>query len=133
MSNMDQKNSFTPDVLRLDYEKEVTNIIDRLRSVLKQDLKRRGFVVAISGGIDSSVTAALCVRAVGKERVFTVQMPERHSASDTAALSSILAQHLGTDNVLTDISCILEAVGFYEKYDTAVASVIPEYTKGWKS
>lgn len=130
---MEQNKSFTPDVLKLDYEKEVTRIIDRLRSILKQDLKRRGFVIAISGGIDSSVTAALCVRAVGKERVFTVQMPERHSASETAALSSILAQHLGTDTVLTDISGILEAVGFYEKYDAAVQSVIPEYGEGWKS
>lgn len=130
---MEQNKSFTPDVLKLDYEKEVTRIIDRLRSILKQDLKRRGFVIAISGGIDSAVTAALCVRAVGKERVFTVQMPERHSASETAALSSILAQHLGTDTVLTDISGILEAVGFYEKYDAAVQSVIPEYGEGWKS
>ena len=60
----------------------------RLRELLKQELKRRGFVVAISGGIDSSVTAALCVQAVGKERVMTLQMPERHSASETATLSS---------------------------------------------
>lgn len=130
---MEQNKSFTPAVLKLDCEKEVTRIIDRLRSILKQDLKRRGFVIAISGGIDSSVTATLCVRAVGKERVFTVQMPERHSASETAALSSILAQHLGTDTVLTDISGILEAVGFYEKYDAVVQSVIPEYGDGWKS
>lgn len=130
---MDKKQIFNADVLTLDYEKEATRIILKLRELLKKELKRRGFVVAISGGIDSSVTAALCVQAIGKEKVMTLQMPERHSASETATLSSMLAQHLGTDTVLTNISSILKSVGFYEKYDTAVQSVIPAYGKGWKS
>ncbi len=130
---MNKKQIFNTDALKLDYEKETARITFKLKELLKQELKRRGFVVAISGGIDSSVTAALCVRAVGKERVMTLQMPERHSASETATLSSMLAQHLGTDTVLTDISGILESVRFYEKYDAAVRSVIPEYGKGWKS
>lgn len=130
---MIKKLIFNADVLKLDCEKETTRITIKLRELLKEEFKRRGFVVAISGGIDSSVTAALCVRAVGKERVMTLQMPEKHSAAETATLSSMLAKHLGTDTVLTDISGILDAVGFYEKYDTAVRSVIPEYGKGWKS
>lgn len=130
---MSDQQAFNKDVLKLDCEKETARINNKLRELLKQDLKRRGFVVAISGGIDSSVTAALCVKAVGKERVFTLQMPEKHSASETASLSSMLAAHLGTETVLTNISSILESVGFYEKYDAAVRSVIPEYGKGWKS
>ncbi len=130
---MNKQNSFSPDVLKLDCEKEVTRITARLRELLKQELKRKGFVIAISGGIDSSVTAALCVKAVGKERVMTLQMPERHSAHETASLSALLASHLGVESLLIDISKILEAVGFYDKYDAAVQSVIPEYGKGWKS
>ena len=130
---MSDQRAFNKDVLNLDCEKETARITNKLRELLKQELKRRGFVVAISGGIDSSVTATLCVRAVGKERVFTLQMPEKHSASETASLSSTLAAHLGTETMLTNISSILESVGFYEKYDAAVRSVIPEYGKGWKS
>jgi len=130
---MSDQRAFNKDVLNLDCEKETARITNKLRELLKQELKRRGFVVAISGGIDSSVTATLCVRAVGKERVFTLQMPEKHSASETAALSSTLAAHLGTETMLTNISSILESVGFYEKYDAAVRSIIPEYGKGWKS
>jgi len=130
---MKSRQVFSADVLKLDCEKETTRITSKLRDVLKQELKRRGFIVAISGGIDSSVTAALCVKAVGKERVLTLQMPEKHSASETASLSSMLAAHLGTETVLTNISTILESVGFYEKYDAAVRSVIPAYGKGWKS
>ena len=130
---MNSQQTFNADVLKLDCEKETARITYRLRDLLRQELKRRGFIVAISGGIDSSVTAALCVKAVGAQRVMTLQMPEKHSASDTASLSSMLATHLGTETVFTDISNILEAVGFYEKYDAAVRSVIPEYGGGWKS
>lgn len=130
---MDKKQRFSYDVLKLDCEKEVVHITTRLKEILKHDLKRRGFVVAISGGIDSSVTAALCVKAVGRQRVMTLQMPERHSAQETASLSNMLALHLGVESILTDISNILDAVDFYEKYDAAVKSVIPEYGKGWKS
>lgn len=124
---------FSPDVLMLDCEKEVAFITSRLREILKQELKRRGFVIAISGGIDSSVTAALCVKAVGKERVLTLQMPEKQSATETKSLSGLLASHLGVESLLIDISNILDAVDFYKKYDSAVKAVIPGYGKGWKS
>ena len=130
---MNKKQKFSADVLKLDCEKEVAHITFGLKELLKQELKRRGFVIAISGGIDSSVTAALCVKAIGSQRILTLQMPERHSAQETASLSAILASHLGTESLLIDISKILEAVGFYEKYDAAVQSVIPEYGKSWKS
>ncbi len=130
---MQKKQIFSADVLKLDCEQEATRIAFRLRELLKQDLKRRGYVVAISGGIDSSVTAALCIKAVGKERILTLQMPEKHSERDTASLSSLLAKHLGVESIFIDITNILEAVGFYEKYTAAVQSVIPEYGEGWKS
>ena len=54
----------------LDFEAEAGRICDQLRESTLRKLRRRGLVVAISGGIDSSVCAALAVRAVGKERVF---------------------------------------------------------------
>jgi len=130
---MQKQQIFSADVLKLDCEQEAARIAFRLRELLKQDLKRRGYVVAISGGIDSSVTAALCIKAVGKERIMTLQMPEKHSELETASLSSLLAKHLGVDSIFIDITNILEAVGFYEKYTTAVQSVIPEYGEGWKS
>ena len=45
-----------------------------------QPLRRKGAVLGLSGGIDSSVAAALCVRALGPERVFGLFMPERDSS-----------------------------------------------------
>ena len=130
---MNKTRSFSQDVLTIDCVKEVDRITNRMKEILARQFKRRGFIVAISGGIVSSVTAALCVKAVGRERVFALQMPERHSAKDTLDLSTIVADCFGIEREYIDITTILEAVGFYEKYDTAVQSVIPEYGKGWKS
>ena len=59
-------NQFTKDVLTLDPEKEVNKISSRIRELLAKQLKRRGLVVALSGGIDSSVTTALAVKAIGR-------------------------------------------------------------------
>ncbi len=119
--------------LRIDAAVETEKICGRLRHILSKSLKRRGLVVALSGGIDSSVTLALSTRAVGAERVVALLMPERHSADETLSLSSRVADHFGVEKIHEDISGILEAVGFYRRYDAAVKSVIPDYGTGWKS
>jgi NAD+ synthase len=121
------------DWLRIDAAAETEKICSRLRHILSKSLRRRGLVVAVSGGIDSSVTLALSIRAVGVERVVALLMPERHSADETLSLSSRVADHFGVAKIHEDISGILEAVGFYRRYDAAVQSVIPEYGAGWKS
>jgi len=130
---INEMQAFSKDILTIDCAREVDRITNRMRDILAKQFKRRGFIVAISGGIDSSVTAALCVKTVGKERVFALQMPERHSSEDTLGLSTLVADCFGIEREYIDITTILEAVGFYEKYDKAVRSVIPEYGKGWKS
>lgn len=124
---------FSKEVLKINPEKAVSDICFRLRSILSQELKRRGLVVAISGGIDSSVTAALAVQAVGAERVLALQMPERHSADETLQISGSLAKSLRVGTVHEDITDILDSVGFYRRYDDAIRSVIPDYGSGWKS
>lgn len=118
--------------LILDPEEEVSRISSRLIEILRS-LKRKGIVVGISGGIDSSVTLALAVKALGKERVLALQMPEHHSAEETLQLSGLIADTYGVERIHEDISKILEAVGFYRRYDEAVRTVIPEYNSKWKS
>ena len=124
---------FSNDVLHIDPEKEVAKISKRLRDLMVNRLKRRGIIIGLSGGIDSSVTTALAVKAFGQARVLALLMPERHSASETLKLSSIVADHFGVESIHEDISGILEAVGFYRRYDEAVRLVIPDYGEGWKS
>jgi NAD+ synthase len=121
------------DLLWIACARESAKISGAIRSALGQTLHRRGLVVGISGGIDSSVTAALCVEAVGKDKVIGLQMPERHSAEETSSLSGLVADHLGIEKVLWDITPVLEAVGYYRKYDEAVRAAVPEYGPEWRS
>ncbi|MBN1983039.1 MAG: NAD(+) synthase [Chitinivibrionales bacterium] len=124
---------FSSDLLRIDCSQECEKIAAVLRDALSHQLKRRGLVVGISGGIDSSVTLALCVYAIGKERVLALQMPERHSSDETLELSAMVGDCFGVTMIHHDITDILKAVGFYERYDAAVREVIPDYGTGWKS
>ena len=119
-------------VLDIDYELEANRIAERLREITARQLHRRGLVVAISGGIDSSVSAALAVRALGPDRVFTLILPEQDSSDDSAARANILAQHLGVRSETVDIAPALSAIGCYRHRDAAVRNALPEYGEGWK-
>ena len=110
---------FGPASLRIDAELETAKIIASLTEYLTQS-KRRGVVVALSGGIDSSTVAALCVAALGKERVFGLHMPEQESSSETIRLSRLVASSLGIDSALEEISPILAAAGCYQRRDDAI-------------
>jgi NAD+ synthase len=119
-------------VLDLDYAQEAARIGERLRQALGRTLHRRGLVVAISGGIDSSTCAALAVHALGPSRVFGLILPERDSSDDSAVRAGILAQHLGIRTETVDIAPALEAIGCYRARDAAVRNALPEYGAGWK-
>lgn len=94
-------------------------------------LRRRGAVVAVSGGVDSGVTAALCARGLGAERVFCLRLPERDASEESADLGLELAQMLGTPTAEVSITGSLEALGCYEHADAAIREVFPDYERGW--
>ena len=123
---------FGPASLRIDPEQEVSKVSASLSAYLARS-KRRGIVVALSGGIDSSTVAALCVAALGKDRVFGLHMPERESSPETIMLSRLVAESLGINSVLEDISPILEGADCYRRRDDAIRTVCPGYGPGYKS
>lgn len=120
-------------LLTLDCASEADRIGESIRDFILRLFKKKGVVVALSGGIDSSVVGALAVRALGPERVLGLLMPERDSSTDTLSLSRQVAAHLGVRIVHEDITPILEAAGCYRHRDEAIKSVIPEFGSGWKS
>jgi NAD+ synthase len=123
----------TLEALRLDAETAVAAIVDGLSETVFRRLRKRGAVVAVSGGIDSSVAAALCVRALGAERVLALLLPESESSDDTLGLSNLLVDHLGVEAVTEDITPLLEAAGCYRRRDEAIAQVVPGYGAGWRA
>jgi len=120
------------DVLTLDAETEIERIAQSLRAQVLGDFRRRGAVLGLSGGIDSSVVAALCVRAFGKDKVLGLFMPERHSSDDALMLGRLLADTLGIEAIVEDIAPALEGLGCYRRQDEAIRSIVPQYGAGWK-
>jgi NAD+ synthase len=117
--------------LQLDLAVESARICRRIKEILLT-LRRRGCIVAVSGGIDSSVSAALCVAAVGPERVFALMLPERDSSDSSTARGQSLVRHLGVESRTVDIAGTLEAIGCYRERDDAIRSLVPEFGEGWK-
>jgi len=120
------------DVLKIDLEAEANRIAERLRDTVARVLHKRGLVVAISGGIDSSTCIALAVRALGPARVFALILPEKDSADDSAARAIELANHLGVRYEKQNIAPALEGIGCYKWRDEAIRRALPEYGEGWR-
>ncbi len=122
---------FSADVLRIDPAAEVRRISDAIRTQVLSALRRRGAVVGLSGGIDSSVTAALCVDALGPDKVLAVFMPERDSERDSLRLGRLMAEQLVVRSVTDDIEPVLTAAGCYARRDEFIRKLVPEFGPGW--
>jgi NAD+ synthase len=123
---------FSRDVLRLDAARATEQIAAAVREQVLGTLRKRGVVVGMSGGIDSSVTAAVSVRALGPDKVFGVLMPERDSSDDALRLGKMLAEHLGIRFAVENIAPALEGLGCYRRQLEAIRMVVPEYGEGWR-
>ncbi len=123
--------NFDRSALRLDAAAESDRIAGAMRGQVRE-LRRKGLVLGLSGGIDSSVCAALAVRALGPQRVVGLCMPEADSDPDSLRLGRELAQHLGIRCEVEDIAPALGALRCYERRDAAVAEVVPGFTPDWK-
>jgi NAD+ synthase len=119
-------------LLRIDAAREVERIVEHIRKTVFTSLKRKGAVVGVSGGIDSSVVAYLCARALGKERVLALFTPETDSSPDSLRLGRMVAEALGIRSVVEDITHILKGARAYERRDESVREVVPEYGEGYR-
>lgn len=124
--------AFSAEVLKLNCDEETAKITNKLRDIVLKRFKKRGVVVALSGGIDSSVVGALCVRAFNEDRVLGLLMPEKESAPETYGLGKLISDYLKIQTICEDITDILETVHCYQRRDNAIRSIIPEYGPGYK-
>src|SRR5438094_1475566 len=124
---------FSAETLRTDPEQTVANLETAIRDIVARQLRRKGAVLGLSGGIDSSVTAALCVRALGPDRVIGLFMPEADTSPESLRLGKLVADSLGVRTFMEDITGMLDAAGCYRRRDEAIRMVLPEYGEGYRS
>jgi NAD+ synthase len=125
--------AFTTGVMAIDPAVTAAAIEAAIRQQVQGALRRRGVVVGLSGGVDSSVVTCLCARALGAARVQVLLMPERDSSPDALRLGRLLATQLGVPTLVEDIAPALEAAGCYARQTEAIRGVFPEYGHGYRS
>jgi len=123
--------SFHKDILKIDCAREAERICSFIRQQTLR-LKRKGAVIGLSGGIDSALSAALCVKALGRDKVLGMMLPDKESHPDSEAFASRHAQQLGITFERVDISPVLEAFGSYEKRDAVARSIFPDFAEDYK-
>jgi NAD+ synthase len=120
------------EILRIDPAAEAERITTSIRDMVFHRLRRKGTVVGVSGGIDSSVVAFLCARALGNNHVLALFTPEDESSGDSLRLGKLIAETLGVRSIVESIGPVLRAARCYERRDDAVRLIVPEFGEGHK-
>jgi len=123
---------FQKELLAIQPHDAIASITNAIKRQVGGVLRKRGAVVAVSGGVDSAVCAALCVQALGKDRVLALMLPEKASSPDSLMLGKMLVDFLGMPSIVQDITPILEAAGCYRFQSEALRSIVPDYADSWK-
>jgi NAD+ synthase len=118
---------FTKDLILIDAKAETDRLVKELKETVAFKLKKRGAVIGVSGGIDSSVVLALCAKTFGPERVFAVMMPEKDSSPASKELATLLCDKFNVPYVLEDLTEAVNGFGCYRRRDEAVKRVFPKY------
>ena len=132
MNMLNMAGAFSADALKIDLPAETGRITTALKAQLRT-LKRRGFILGLSGGIDSSVSLALAVDAVGPKNVVALFMPENDSDPESLRLGRLVAETYGVAAIVEDIGPALAAMGCYERRDAFIRELVPDYGDGWAS
>ena len=119
-------------LLTMDYDQAIRNIARQFKATVVR-FRRRGAVVAVSGGVDSAVCCALAAHALGSQRVLALLLPEKESSPNSERLALEVVKTLGVPYERHDITGALESLGCYERRDAAIRDVIPAYGPGWRN
>jgi len=117
-------------LLKIDNIDEVVeSLIEFIKEQVKTNFKKNGVVIGLSGGVDSSVIAALCVKALGEKNVHGVIMPEKESNPDSVKLAEIHAKKLGINTEIIDITNTLVSFDVYEIKNEIIKKYFSSYNE----
>jgi NAD+ synthase len=128
-SRLDEASS-QPSQAAWDLESECARVEQFIRDAVGPRLRKKGVVLGVSGGIDSSVCVVLAARALGSTRVHAILMPERESSAASLELGRAACAIAGVQPTVEDITAPLVALGCYQRRERAIRSVFPDFRDG---
>jgi NAD+ synthase len=103
------------------------NLTDFIAQTVRDQFKKEGIVIGVSGGIDSAVIASLAVRALGPDRVYGLILPEKESSPSSKELGMNLCQALKIRYEEVPITAVLESFNIYSKKEALIRELFPHY------
>jgi len=103
----------TPEVFVIDPARYVERLCVFIRES-QLALNRDGILVPFSGGLDSSTVLLLCLRAVGKDHLTALLMPEKQGNPQAAGYARLVAEKYQVNTIVRDLSPILSSLGSYK-------------------
>lgn len=122
---------FHKDILKIDCESELERICSFIQQQVRA-MKRDGVVIGLSGGIDSAVMAAIAVRAVGRDKVVGLVLPEKESNPISSQYAITHAEALGIEFHEIDITPTVDSVVSYNWRNEFIKNLMPDYGPGCK-
>ena len=114
----------------------IENTISEITNFIKNEIfeiyQKKGVVIGLSGGIDSAITAALCTKSIGSEKILGLILPEKESDVNSKNLALQIAEKYNIDTKTIDITNILESFGVYENKEKIVKEKFPNYNEKCK-
>lgn len=96
----------------INFQQEKKRIINFIRESIEK-LGRKGAVLGLSGGLDSSTSAYLLKKALGRNKILTLILPERDNDPQNMNNARMIAKKLNLKNIEINISGVLEKIGVY--------------------
>jgi len=118
---------FSRDILKLNCQEVAHDIQIFIKNEVFNKFKKKGAIIGLSGGVDSALSAALCVNALGADNVIGLILPEKETNPCSADYAKLHAQQLGIKTYHIDITSILNSYDIYSKKNEIIMKNIPEF------